>query len=100
MIGCGLQVRKLPKVNAEEHVRLQAASLTARESDRKPVQQDGAAADAVLEDERFASMFEDPAFSIDRDSRVYRELHPNAGATRAWAVPRGSPSLVCVSIEI
>lgn len=75
-----MQVRKLPKVNAEEHVRLQAASLTARESDRKPVQQDGAAADAVLQDGRFSALFEDPAFAIDRDSKVYRELHPNAGA--------------------
>lgn len=78
-----LQVRKLPKVNAEEHVRLQAASMAAAESSRKQMQQDGAAAEELLQDNRFAAMFEDTDFAIDTSSKVYRELHPNAGAHSA-----------------
>jgi ribosome biogenesis protein ENP2 len=74
-----LQVRKLPKVNAEEHMRLQAASMAAAEASRKSTAADGAAAEALLADERFKAMFEDDEFAIDPTSRTFRELHPNAG---------------------
>lgn len=74
-----VQVRKLPKVNAEEHLRLQAATLAAADATRKAAVQDGAAAEALLQDERFAAMFEDAEFAIDTESRTFRELHPNAG---------------------
>ena len=77
-----LQVRKLPRVNAQEHLRLQAARLdgAAGGSSRKAAAQDAAAADAVLGDDRFAALFEDDEFAIDEGSRTYRELHPNARA--------------------
>jgi hypothetical protein len=75
-----MQVRKLPKVNADEHVRLQAASISGKDSERKPVKQAAIAAEAILQDERFAAMFEDPAFSIDVHSKEYQELHPSACA--------------------
>lgn len=78
-----LQVRKLPKVNAEEHMRLQAASLAAVDATRKAAAADGAAAEALLQDDRFAAMFEDEEFAIDTGSRTFRELHPNAGARAA-----------------
>jgi hypothetical protein len=78
-IAVYLQVRKLPRVNVEEHVRLQAASMAACKSSRKQIQQDGAAAEELLQDNRFAVMFEDTDFAIDTSSQVYRALHPNAG---------------------
>ena len=34
----------------------------------------------LLQDERFAALFEDKAFAIDEKSEEYRALHPNAGA--------------------
>lgn len=33
----------------------------------------------VLADERFKTMFEDPAFAIDEQADEYKVLHPNAG---------------------
>lgn len=34
----------------------------------------------LLQDERFAALFEDRAFAIDERSEEYKALHPNAGA--------------------
>ena len=33
----------------------------------------------LLEDDRFKSMFQDPAFAIDQNADDYKVLHPNAG---------------------
>lgn len=33
----------------------------------------------LLEDERFAAMFNDPAFAIDERSVEWKQLHPNTG---------------------
>lgn len=38
----------------------------------------------LLEDDRFKSMFHDPAFAIDETAEDYRILHPNAGAISAF----------------
>ena len=34
---------------------------------------------SVMADERFQTMFEDPAFAIDEQADEYKVLHPNAG---------------------
>lgn len=38
-----------------------------------------AAGQTLLADERFQTMFTDPAFTIDENTEEYRLLHPNAG---------------------
>lgn len=73
-------VRKLPKVNAST-----AARIIASRDD----EDDGAAAKKkkkaakslpnLLEDDRFAAMFENPDFVVDETSKEYKTLHPNAG---------------------
>lgn len=37
----------------------------------------------ILADERFQTMFEDPAFAIDEQAEEYKVLHPNAGKNDA-----------------
>jgi hypothetical protein len=78
-----MQVRKLPKVNASSHVRLQAAM--AAEDSEKPGRKGkrGTNADtakALLDDKRFSAFFEDEDFVVDEKSATYKELNPNAGA--------------------
>jgi hypothetical protein len=75
-----LQVKKIPKVNATTHIRLQAATMAAVDSEKVGPKKDGEAAEALLGDDRFNSLFEDADFAIDERSGVYKELHPNAGA--------------------
>lgn len=95
------QVRKLPKVNREEHVRLQAAAIAGKESEKSGVARDGEAAATLLEDERFAAMFDDADFAVDRESKVFKELNPNAGAHRLpcclcfwWMIVKSGLSIV------
>jgi ribosome biogenesis protein ENP2 len=65
--------RKLPKVNANMAARLIVESES--KSKQRPETQ-------VLEDPRFAALFEDPAFAIDEKSEEYKMLHPNADPAR------------------
>jgi len=65
--------RKLPKVNANMAARLIVESES--NSKQRPETQ-------VLEDPRFAALFEDPAFAIDEKSEEYKMLHPNADPVR------------------
>lgn len=65
--------RKLPKVNANMAARLIVESES--KSKQRPETQ-------VLEDPRFAALFEDPAFTIDEKSEEYKMLHPNADPAR------------------
>ena len=71
-----MQVRKLPKVNAGTHVRLQAATMEAPGSRKGDA---AAAAAELLEDDRFAALFDDEDFAVDERSRTFKELNPNAG---------------------
>jgi hypothetical protein len=41
----------------------------------------------LLQDERFAALFEDRSFAIDERSEEYRALHPNAGACQFRSPP-------------
>ena len=52
----------------------EAEEGAARKKAKGPSQQ------SLLADERFRSMFEDPAFAIDERAEDYKVLHPNAGA--------------------
>jgi hypothetical protein len=70
-------------------VRLQAASISGKESDQKPKKQAAMAAEAILQDERFSAMFNDPAFAIDTHSKEYLELHPSAGVLQPWQLTDG-----------
>ncbi|CAG9466800.1 unnamed protein product [Pedinophyceae sp. YPF-701] len=75
-------VRKLPKVNAKVAARAMAAQGKQRaEGDAA----EGAAPN-VLEDDRFAAMFQDPDFAVDEESKEYQLLHPGKkGSARAEA---------------
>ena len=77
-----VQVRKLPKVNASAHVRLQAA-MEAEDSEQPGLKgKRGTTADtakALLDDSRFSAFFEDEDFVVDEKSATYKELNPNAG---------------------
>ena len=78
-----LQVRKLPKVNASSHVRLQAAM--AAEGCERPGRKgkrgvNADSAKALLDDSRFSAFFEDEDFVVDEKSATFKELNPNAGA--------------------
>lgn len=61
--------KKLPKVNATTAARLIIEGES--KSQKKPETN-------LLEDSRFAAMFEDPEFTIDVTSEDYRQLHPNS----------------------
>jgi ribosome biogenesis protein ENP2 len=55
----------------------------------------------LLQDERFAALFEDRAFAIDEKSEEYRALHPNAGAaarTRSL-IPAASLGCKCHALR-
>lgn len=65
--------KKLPKVNATMAARLIMEGDS--KSQKKPEVN-------LLEDSRFAAMFEDPEFTIDVASEDYRQLHPNSDPTR------------------
>jgi hypothetical protein len=79
-----MQVRKLPKVNASSHVRLQAATVAAEEDEHRGRKgkrgTEPGAAKALLDDARFSAFFEDEDFTVDERSATYKELNPNAGA--------------------
>lgn len=66
-------VKKLPKVNAS-----MAARIIVENDSKSKKQTEKNAQGNLLEDSRFAAMFEDPAFAIDEKSEEYRQLHPNA----------------------
>lgn len=57
-------MQKLPRINRELAVRL---------SEKK---QPAEAGEGPLGDQRFAALFTDEAFQIDRESEEYQRLHP------------------------
>ena len=97
------KVAKLPKVNAA----LAARALAVEDEDgggedsggsdddggnkggggarAKAAASAAAAARRLLADDRFSSMFQDPAFAVDEASEEYKLLHPNASEASARA---------------
>ena len=65
--------KKLPKVNATTAARLM---LEGESKSKKKLEVN------LLEDSRFAAMFEDPEFTIDVTSEDFKQLHPNADPAR------------------
>ena len=64
-----------------------------RSARSRPVQAaKGAPGPSLLEDERFAAMFSDPAFTIDERSDEWRQLHPNTGGRAGAGQLRGRGS--------
>ncbi len=60
------------KVLASQHEAEEEGEAAAGKRAKKP-------ASDLLADDRFKSLFEDRAFTIDEQSEEYKALHPNAG---------------------
>ena len=65
------------QVNAALAAKLATDATAIEEGGKK--KKPKAEGQALLADERFQSMFKDPAFTIDEDAEEYKVLHPNAG---------------------
>ncbi|KAK9820064.1 hypothetical protein WJX72_005625 [[Myrmecia] bisecta] len=71
-------VKKLPKVNARAAARILASQAEAEGEDGDKKRKAKRALPNLMADERFKSMFQDPAFDIDEEAEEYKMLHPNA----------------------